>query len=84
MRWGSILMGFVGVAVLDAVVSTKSASQNVGGTIAGLGSLVAKFISPAVPAFASAAKKTSTTTPAAATATAPTTGAPALSYGGST
>lgn len=51
MKWGSILLGALGLAVLDAVVSSSSGASNVGGFVAGLGTAVNWFISPTVPAF---------------------------------
>lgn len=73
MRWGSILLGAAGLAVLDAVVSSKVASQSVGGWLEGAGSLAEKIISPTVPAFktttttSSSSSSSSSTTPATTT-----------------
>jgi len=41
----------MGLAVLDAVLSKSSATKNVGGAISGAGSLVRRFLDPAVPAL---------------------------------
>jgi hypothetical protein len=49
--WTDILIGAVGLAVLDAVLSSTSGASNVGGFLAGLGNAVNRFVSPAVPAF---------------------------------
>ncbi len=49
--WTDILIGAIGLALLDAVVSSTSASSNVGGFLGGLGNAVQWFISPAIPAF---------------------------------
>jgi hypothetical protein len=50
--WGTILAGAIGLAVLDAVVSTTGGAQRVGGFLAGAGGFVQKIISAQVPAFA--------------------------------
>ncbi len=51
MRWGAIIAGALGLAVLEAVVSRTSAASNVGGLLGGVGTIVRGFISPQVPAF---------------------------------
>ncbi len=72
--WAAIAAGAIGLAVLDGVVSRSSAVNNVGGWLAGAGKAVRWFLSPAVPAFASApapATPTTTVTPAAAATVTP-------------
>ena len=59
MRWGSILLGAIGLAVLDAVLSRRGATSNVGGALKGAGGLVERFLSPAVPALSSSASSSS-------------------------
>jgi len=68
MKWGSVLLGAVGLAVLYAVTSSQQSAANVGGWLGGLGNLAERFISPAVPMFAQTANTT-----AAPTATQPAT-----------
>jgi hypothetical protein len=63
--WGSLLIGAMGLAVLDAVVSHTQSAENVGGFLAGLGNAVNRFVSPAIPAFSTAVKTTANTTPPA-------------------
>lgn len=48
---GGILVGAVGLAVLDAVISRPKAVSNVGGVLANAGKAVNWFLSPAIPAF---------------------------------
>lgn len=68
MRGGAgIVLGAISLAVLDGIVSRKSAASNVGGFLAGAGTAVNWFLSPQVPAFKTS---TATTTP---TSSAPTT-----------
>jgi hypothetical protein len=64
--WGALIVGMVGLAVLDGVVSRQSAASNVGGWLEGAGSLVNKFLNPTVPLFGSV----SATNQAAVTSTA--------------
>lgn len=52
MRWGNILLGALGLALLQGLVSGPGAN-NVGGFIAGAGKAVAWFVDPTVPAFKS-------------------------------
>lgn len=85
----SILLGAVGLALLDAVVSTQQGSTNVGGLFAGIGRLVRDFLSPQVPAFAAAASATSSSSAPMPSATlvaaaAPQPAPPALTPGGVT
>jgi hypothetical protein len=90
MNLGSILTGAAALALLDAVLSSKGAS-NAGGALLDAGNAVEWFLSPEVPAFstsgsssASTTAATTTTTPATTTAavTQPTTTTtvPALQY----
>ena len=77
MNWRAIFLGAVGLAVLEAVPTRKGGAQQVGGALTGAAGVVEKFISPAVPAFASAgASTTSATTMAATTAALPAYAAP--------
>jgi hypothetical protein len=64
--WGTIIAGAIGLAVLDAIVSTSSGASNVGGFLAGLGSAVQKIISPQVPAFHTTSGTSANSTPAGA------------------
>jgi hypothetical protein len=72
MRWGNIILGALGLALLQGVVSTGGAASNVGGFIASAGKAVAWFVDPTVPAFAntSTPKTSSTPTPTAVASTA--------------
>ncbi len=65
--WSGLLVGVVGLAVLDGVVSSQQGSSNVGGALAGAGSLVRKFLDPTVPFFTTTPKTTSTSTTSATT-----------------
>ena len=65
----NIILGALGLAVLEGIVSSKQASANVGGAIGKLAKGVAWFVSPAVPAFKNAAAATSSTSLAVETAT---------------
>lgn len=47
--WTSIAMGAAGLAVADAVLSSKSAPKSLGGAGAGLAKLVADFVSVTKP-----------------------------------
>jgi hypothetical protein len=76
--WGGLLVGAIGLAVLDGVVSSQQASANVGGWVEGAGSLVNRFLNPTVPLFSTPAATTTAApaTTAAATTTTTTTTAP--------
>jgi hypothetical protein len=70
--WGGLAIGAVGLAVLDGVVSRQQAASNVGGWIAGAGSLVQRFLDPTVPLLAAPTKATNsnaTAQPATTTGT---------------
>lgn len=51
MRWGTVVLGFAGLALLEAVVSSTAASGRVGGFLAKAGEAVHWFTSPAIPFF---------------------------------
>lgn len=51
MNVPAFLLGAIGLAVLDAVLTSRSAASNLGGAEGGIVSLVGKFIDPATPAF---------------------------------
>ncbi len=83
--WGSLLVGAVGLAVLDAVVSRSTASSNVGSALSGAGGLVRRFLDPTVPLFSTTTTTTSSATGSAtATTESPAAAAvvPALSAAG--
>ena len=88
--WGSIVLGAMGLAVLEAIVSSKQATSNVGGFIGGLGALVQRFIDPTVPFFSTQASTTAITSfqaqsagsSSSSSATTPTTIPPALTPSG--
>lgn len=65
---GNILLGFIGLALLEGIVSRKGAAARVGGYLEGAGKAVEWFLSPTVPAFASASSTTSSTALAVETA----------------
>lgn len=75
-RIGNILLGALGLALLQGLVSGSGAS-NVGSVLSGAGKAVSWFVDPSVPAF-SASSVSQPTGAAVATYTAPT------SSGGST
>lgn len=52
--WGNILLGALGLAVLDGVLSSEQATSNVGGFVADAGKAVDWVVSPSVPAFGAA------------------------------
>ena len=72
MKWTSIVLGALSLAVLDGVVSRQQASSNVSGFLGSIGTMVEKFLSPQVPAFSASttgSKTTATTTTTPATTT---------------
>jgi hypothetical protein len=75
--WTGLLIGIVGLAVLDGVVSRPGAASNVGGWLSGAGSAVSRFLDPTIPLFgpaSGASTASSTGTPSVQLiATAPTT-----------
>ncbi len=74
-----LLIGAVALALLDAFLTNRAASTNVGGAETGIASLLAKFIDPAVPAFgASSSSSTTTSSSSTAPTSAPLTGAGTL------
>jgi hypothetical protein len=62
MRWGNILIGGLGLALLQGLVSGQGA-QNVGGFVAGAGRAVAWFVDPTVPAFKNTTQPNTTPAP---------------------
>lgn len=80
VRWQGFATGFVGLAALDMLVSTKNASGALGGMAKGAGNLARAFLSPAVPAFkkAAAAAASSSGGNAPATTTGPATTTPTI------
>ncbi len=71
-------MGAVGLAVLDAVLSRPGAASNVGGWELSASKLVAAFISPTVPAFATGSVAPTGTADAAPATTSSATTTPAV------
>lgn len=69
MGWRGLLAGALGLAFLELVVSNPAASGRLGSAATGIGDVVRRFLSPAVPLFSPAAPKSSSssTTPAPAT-----------------
>jgi hypothetical protein len=63
--WGGLLIGAIGLAVLDGVVSRQQAATNVGGWIASAGSLVNRFLDPTIPLFSTTTSSSSATTSSA-------------------
>ena len=64
--WTGLLVGLLGLAVLDGVVSGQGAG-NVGGFLAGAGTVVNRFLDPTVPLFSPTSPVTSTTSSTTAT-----------------
>ena len=71
-RWGNIILGVLGLAVLQGVLSGGSAS-NVGGFIVSAGKAVSWFVDPSVPAFSTGDSTSSEPGAAVAVYEAPTT-----------
>jgi hypothetical protein len=67
MRWGNLILGALGLAILQGLVSGQGAS-NVGGFIAKAGTAVAWFVDPTVPAFKNIATPSTSSAPQAAVA----------------
>lgn len=59
--WGSLLVGAIGLAVLDGVVSRSGATGRVGSWLSGAGSIVRRFLDPTIPFFSTPASSSSTT-----------------------
>ncbi len=59
MRWTSIALGAMALAVLDAVLSHAGAASNVGGWLSSAGNLVNRFLDPAVPFFSTTSTSSS-------------------------
>jgi hypothetical protein len=51
MRWQTILSGVLGLALLEATVSSTAAAGRVGQLLEGVAQLVSHALSPAVPAI---------------------------------
>jgi len=83
MRWSAILAGALGLAVLDAVVSSQQSAARVGGLLTSFGGALDRFISPAKPAFDPVNSGSSSSQTTTAQTTQQETTPPALSYGGS-
>lgn len=49
--WRTALSGMLGLALLDAVVSSNQAAGRVGGLLSGVGKVVEHILSPTVPAI---------------------------------
>lgn len=78
MRWGNLILGALGLALLQGVVSNRGAASNVGGFIAGAGKAVAWFVDPTVPAFSSTGTPSTSSAPVAVASTPPTAISPTL------
>jgi hypothetical protein len=69
MRWQTILSGVLGLALLEATVSSTDASGRVGQLLTGVAGLISHALSPTVPAIPDLRKRggaaTSTAAPAA-------------------
>ena len=74
--YGGLLVGALGLAVLDAVVSRPQAASNVGGWLSGAGGLVKRFLDPTIPLFATTAASTTSTTGSTTATTIPAATAP--------
>ena len=73
MSWTKLLTAAIVLALLDAFLTSRSASSNVGGAETGAAGILAKFLDAGVPAFGSSSSSTtatSTTTGPAPTGTA--------------
>jgi hypothetical protein len=67
-----LVIGALGLAILDGIVSRPSAAANVGGVLASAGKAVKWFLSPQVPAFTtSKATKSASSAPAGSSTQAP-------------
>lgn len=72
MRWGNIILGALGLALLQGVVSGAGA-KNLGGFLAGAGKAVEWFVDPTVPAFSNTSTPSTSSQSAVATYTPATT-----------
>lgn len=73
MSWGKVAVWAAALAVLEAVVSSKAGSSNVGGWLSGAGSAVNRFLDPKIPMFStssSAKTKSASTSSTSSTGTA--------------
>jgi hypothetical protein len=75
MKWGNLILGGLGLALLQGLVSGSGAS-NVGGFFAQAGTAVEWFVDPSVPAFKNTATPTTSSQPQAAVASTGTTTTP--------
>lgn len=70
--WGSLLIGAIGLAVLDGIVSRPGATGRVGSWLSGAGSLVNRFLNPTIPFFSTPSSSATTSAQAGGTPTAST------------
>lgn len=71
MRWGTVLLGALGLALLDGLVSSKAGTANAGKALKSAGNAVNWFISPSVPCFSTGTATSTATTTAATASTTP-------------
>jgi hypothetical protein len=69
MRWGNLILGALGLALLQGIVSSGGAASNVGGFVAGAGKAVAWFVDPTVPAFSTTSTPSTSSAPVAVAST---------------
>ena len=67
MRWQTIAGGVLGLALLEVAVSSQAAAGRVGGLLDAVASIIARVLSPAVPAIPDLRKKGGTTPTSATT-----------------
>ncbi len=68
MRWTTVIVTAIVLALGDAFLTNRSASANVGGAETGIASLLGKFLDASVPAFSSSSSSSKTTTSTSAAA----------------
>lgn len=68
MRWQPILSGVLGLALLEAALSSTDASGRIGQLLNGVAGLVSHVLSPAVPAIPDLRKHGGAAAPSAAPA----------------
>lgn len=59
MRLGALLAGAIALALLDALLTSRSATTNVGGAETAAVGLLQRFVDPATPAFSSTSTSSS-------------------------